>query len=223
MPPAGDVALIFDLDNTLILSPTDFLAVRRRLIDLLEQAGVRAGAREDLMALSLPDLVRVGEQADPGLGPRMWEVIGAAEADGLARAAVAPGAREVLAALRARGYRLALLTNTSGRGLRERLAALGLLEYFDVVATRDDVPDLKPGGGGIVSVLRRLPGVRRAYMIGDAWIDAEAAVRAGVPFIGVGPKRSAVEARGLPVWAWVDDLRQILDLELDPREGGAGD
>lgn len=216
MPPAGDVALIFDLDNTLILSPTDFLAVRRRLIDLLEQAGVRAGAREDLMALSLPDLVRVGEQADPELGRRMWEVIGAAEADGLARAVAAPGAREVLAALRARGYRLALLTNTSGRGLRQKLAALGLLEYFDVVATRDDVPDLKPGGGGIVSVLRRLPGVRRAYMIGDAWIDAEAALRAGVPFIGVGSKRPAVEARGLPVWAWVDDLRLILDLELDP-------
>ncbi len=214
MPPAGDVAVIFDLDNTLILSPTDFLAVRHRLIDLLEQAGVWVGPREDLLALSLPDLVRAGEQADPELGRRMWEVIGAAEAEGLARATEAPGAREVLQALRARGHRLALLTNTSGRGLRDRLAELGLLEFFDVVATRDDVPDLKPAGAGIRYVLERLPGVRRAYMVGDAWIDAEAARRAGVPFIGVGSRRAAVEARGLPVWAWVADLREILALDL---------
>lgn len=215
MPPAGGVAVIFDLDNTLILSPTNFSAVRHRLIDLLEEGGVRAGPRDDLMALSLPDLVRVGEQCDPDLGRRMWQVIADAEADGLARATVAPGAPEVLRALRARGYRLALLTNTSSRGLRERLAEMGLLEFFDVVATRDDVPDLKPLAGGLLHVLRRLGAVRRAYMVGDAWIDAEAARGAGVPFIGVGPRRAAVEARGLPVWAWVDDLRQILELELD--------
>jgi HAD superfamily hydrolase (TIGR01549 family) len=221
MPPAGDVAVIFDLDNTLLLSPTDFLAVRRRLLDLLERAGVPFGPPDDLMALSLPDLVRVGEQADPALGRQMWDLIGAAEAEGLARATVAPGASEVLRTLRARGYRLALLTNASGRGLRERLAALGLLAFFDVVATRDDVPDLKPGGGGLLAVLERLRGVRRAYMVGDAWIDAEAARRAGVPFIGVGPARAAVEARGLPVWAWVEDLREILELDLGNDNGAS--
>ena len=51
-------------------------------------------------------------------------------------------------------------------------------------------------------------------MIGDAWLDAQAADRAGIRFIGIGSHRDAIEARGLPIWAWVNTLAEILTLDL---------
>ncbi len=214
MPP-GDVALIFDLDNTLIMSHIDFVAIRHHLIDMLEDAGITDQPRDALLVLSLAELVDAGARASPTLAAPMWEVIRRAEVQGLEGATRVEGAEAVLRVLRARGYHLALLTNNARDGLMERLEALGLAPYFEVVATRDDVPALKPAAGGIRHVLARLPAVRHAYMIGDAWIDAQAAREAGIRFIGVGDKRAAIEARGLPIWAWVDDLRGLLDLRLE--------
>lgn len=213
MPP-GDGALIFDLDNTLIMSHIDFVAIRHRLIDMLEDAGITDQPRDALLVLSLAELVDAGARASPTLAAPMWEVIRRAEVQGLEGATRVEGAEAVLRVLRARGYHLALLTNNARDGLMERLEALGLAPYFEVVATRDDVPALKPAAGGIRHVLARLPAVRHAYMIGDAWIDAQAAREAGIRFIGVGDKRAAIEARGMPIWAWVDDLSGLLRLEL---------
>lgn len=213
MPP-GDVVLIFDLDNTLIVSHIDFAAVRHRLIDMLDNAGLVDRPRDALLALSLAELVDTGARAGPPLAAQMWEVIRRAEVQGLEGAMPAAGAEAVLRGLRGRGFRLALLTNNAREGVMERLEALGLAPYVEIVATRDDVPALKPAAAGIRYVLARLPGARGAYMIGDAWIDAQAARDAGIRFIGVGDKRAAIVARGIPIWAWVDTLSELLTLDL---------
>lgn len=209
-----EVALIFDLDNTLLMSNIDFQAVRHRLIDLLEAAGAADRPRDALVPLSLPELVALGAAASASLSDAMWAVIGQAELEGLARATPAGQAPAVLETLRTRGFQLAVLTNNAGGMLAEVLTAFGLAPYFRVVATRDSVPALKPAPDGIRYVLAHLSGVRRAYMIGDAWIDARAAEAAGVKFVGVGSRRDAVEARSIPIWAWVEDLRGLLDLDL---------
>ena len=52
-------------------------------------------------------------------------------------------ARPTLAALSARGYRLGVIANQVA-GLRERLAAWGLLPYFEVVISSADVGAAKP-------------------------------------------------------------------------------
>ncbi len=211
--PRG-IALIFDLDNTLLMSNIDFTAVRHRLIDLLQEAGAADQPRDTLMPLALSDLIALGAAASPVLPDRMWNIIRRAEREGLARATVADRAREVLGELRARGYHLALLTNNAREMLMEQLEGFGLLSFFEVVATRDDVPALKPAPDGIRRVLSNLPAVRHAFMIGDAWIDGQAARDAGVRFIGVGPRRAAIEARGISIWAWVDDLPGLLALDF---------
>lgn len=210
----SQIALIFDLDNTLIHTPIDFLAVRHQLIDLLEHSAAGAAPREELVRLSLPELVEIGRQASAPLAARMWEVIGQAERHGLAQATLVDHAPEVLAALRARGHELVLLTNNARAGVDIRLAALGLSQYFALIVTRDDVPGLKPLPDGIFLVLSRLAGVQRAYMIGDAWIDGRAAMAAGVRFIGFGEKQAAALDRGIRPWAWITDLRELLTLKL---------
>ena len=210
----NDVALIFDLDNTLLMSNIDFSAVRQQLIDMLQAAGAADRPRDALLHLSLSELVDVGARATPLLAAPMWEAIRRAELRGLEGAMPAEGAEAVLHALQAHGYHLALLTNNAREGLLGRLEALGLTPHFEIVATRDDVPALKPAAGGIQYVLARLPAVRRAYMVGDAWIDAQAARDAGIRFIGIGDKRASIESRRIPIWAWVVELGGLLTLDL---------
>lgn len=213
MPAPNEIALIFDFDNTLIMSNIDFLGVRHRLIDLLQEAGALGHSRDSLLSRALAEII--AQAATPSLADRMWEVVRAAEREGLAGATLAVGVPEVLATLRARGYRLALLTNNSRESLIAPLQRFGVARYFEVVSTRDDVTALKPAPDGIRHILAALSPTRQAFMIGDAWIDAQAADRAGIRFIGIGPHRDAIEARGLPIWAWLDDLKGLLELDLN--------
>lgn len=214
MPLPREIALIFDLDNTLIHSAIDFMGVRHRLIDLLRAHGAAIRPREELLRLALPELVELGRAGDPGLGDQMWEIIAAAERQGLEGAVPVEHAAQVLKALRERGHRLALLTNNARAGVAERLRTLGLEEFFEVIATRDDVSALKPAPDGITHILDRLPGIRYAYVVGDAWIDGRAAQAAGARFIGFGPKKGATLERGIRPWAWIEDLRELLQLDL---------
>ena len=207
-------AFIFDLDDTLVLSRIDFLAVRNRLIDLLHTGRRATESRDVLLARSLADLVAHGAAVSPALEAQMWDLIRDAEIQGLSRATLAPGAVDVLRELRRRGHGIALLTNTSRSGLMDRLQVWGLAPYFDIVATRDDVPALKPHSAGLSYVLAQLPSVRAAYLVGDAWIDAKAAREANVRFIGIGDKRATIESRGLPIWAWIAELGDLLHLEV---------
>ena len=214
MPQSSEIALIFDLDNTLIHSTIDFMGTRHRLIDVLMSAGAVSAPREVLIREPIPHLVAMGEAAGEALGRAMWEVVSAAETEGLREAVAVEHAAEVLAALRARGYRLALLTNNTRSGVLPKVGELGLDGYFDVIATRTEVPALKPSPEGVRYILHRLPAVRLAYVIGDAWIDGRAAEEAGARFIGFGERRAASLERGVQPWAWIADLRELLDLDL---------
>ncbi len=215
MPLSPSTLLIFDFDNTLIDSQIDFTALRAALIDLLEAAGALPAARAELMRRPILELVECGDAVSPDLARAMWAAIETHEAAGLERAAAMPHAHDVLAALAARGYRLALLTNNARPATARILGVLGLAPLLHMVVTRDDVPRLKPDPGGIQLILARLGPVRTAYLIGDSWIDGYAAAAAGIRFVGFGPRRAEVEARGVRAWAWVIDLPELLALAWD--------
>lgn len=214
MPPSREIALIFDLDNTLIHSTIDFIGTRHRLIDLLEASGQAPGPRETLLREPIPHLVALGEAAGDELGRAMWGVVAAAEAEGLRQAVPVERAAEVLQTLHAGGYRLAVLTNNARAGVQSKLEEFAVDGFFEVIATRTEVPALKPSPEGVRYILSRLPGVRRSYVIGDAWIDGRAAEEAGARFIGFGTKEAAALDRGIRPWAWITDLRELLALDL---------
>lgn len=214
MPSPTATALIFDLDNTLIRSAIDFLGLRHRLIDELHAHGVSAQRREELVTLSLPELVALAHKVDPTLSTAMWTTISAAEAEGIRGAKAVEHAGDVLETLRARAYRLALLTNTARESVDERLAALNLANLFELIVTRSEGIAPKPSPEGILYILRRLPGIEAAYMIGDAYIDGRAAEAARIRFIGFGEKAAEIVARGISPWAWITDLRELLALAL---------
>lgn len=96
----------------------------------------------------------------------------AAAVDGWA--SVDPDARETLATLRERGYRLGLLSNTwwAAAWHDADLATHGLADYLDELAYTSDLPHSKPHPSVFQEVAARL-GVEPAacVMIGDRMVD----------------------------------------------------
>lgn len=94
-------------------------------------------------------------------------------------------APEVLEGLKARGTRVAIVTNTSRPLAEEILTKVGLTPH--ILATSSDVPRAKPAPDMLELALEELGvGKSRAWMVGDSIYDQQAAQAAGVAFLGVG-------------------------------------
>ena len=100
--------------------------------------------------------------------------------------ALYPGVAETLAALRARGWRQAVVTNKLSSLSDPILRALGVREEFDVLVGGSDCPAMKPDPLPLRTAIARIlrgadpaPGLP-VWMIGDNHTDLAAARRAGV-------------------------------------------
>ena len=98
------------------------------------------------------------------------------------------GVEALLAALKARGLRLALATSSSNDDLDATFASAGvdLRPRFDAVVTKSDVESSKPAPDVVLAAVRKL-GLSPAQcaMVGDTPFDALSARRAGVVTLGV--------------------------------------
>jgi phosphoglycolate phosphatase len=214
------IALVFDMDNTVLGSHINFAAIRRALGAMLREAGATAESDEALRRHAIGELVAGAAAHDAARGtamvPRMWAIITAHETDGLRGAAALDGAAEVLAALRSRGYRVAILTNNSRAGASVALEAAGLAHAAETVVTRDDVPSMKPAADGVVEALRRLGAAHAAgaYVIGDSWIDGAAASGAGARFIAYRRTADDLQAHGIRPWRVIHHLAELLEIDF---------
>lgn len=103
-----------------------------------------------------------------------------------ARCRVYPGVVEGLKSLRARGLKLACVTNKPQAFSESLLAAKGLAPWFDLIVGGDLLPRRKPDPLPMLHVCERFgiaPG--RMIAIGDSDNDAAAARAAGMPVLVV--------------------------------------
>lgn len=185
-------ALLFDLDGTLIDTAGDIAAA---LDALLVERGRKALGESVARGL-------VGDGAR-ALIEKGWRVAGAAapspveldaltarwfalyEADIARRSRPYPGVVETLAALRARGKRMGVVTNKADRPTAKLLAALKLDGFFDAVVG-GDVPFRKPDPRHVRAGLAALGAAAPdCVFVGDSPNDARAARAAGLPFLAV--------------------------------------
>lgn len=155
---------VFDMDGTLTLAVHDFPAIKRAL-DIPED--------DDILhhLAALP--------ADEAAGKRAWLLEHERE---LAYAASpAPGARELLHALRDRGCRLGVLTRNAHELALVTLQAVGMGDCFasDDILGRDEAPP-KPHPGGLLHLAQKW-GIapQELVMVGDYRFDLECAKAAG--------------------------------------------
>lgn len=92
----------------------------------------------------------------------------------------------VMAALKARGLVLGIVTNDSENGARHQAARLGIAHHFDFIVGWDSGHGRKPGPGQIEAFLRdHAMAPHEVAMVGDSLHDMHAARAAGVLAIGV--------------------------------------
>ena len=181
---------VFDCDGTLIDGQA---AICQAMEQAFAEAGLPAPDRHTIrhmVGLSLPQAVR---RLVPDIGPEdQREVVDAykrafrasREAGELSQP-LFEGIADVLDALRAAGWRLAVATGMSRRGLDHCLAAHGLTGHFASLQTADDNPS-KPDPAMLHAALFEAGAeTGEAVMIGDTVYDMQMARDAGVRAIGV--------------------------------------
>lgn len=181
-------AVIFDMDGTLL----DTEAVHRRTM---------AQAAEGL-GWPFPDallMAMVGIHRDEN--KRMLaDLLGAdfpldrfyADSDMLFEAALEqaipmrPGAEPLLRQLAGAGVAMAVATSTNAPYAQQRLEKAGLLSYFDVVVTRDDVQRPKPHPEPYLLAASRLGvAVHDAVAVEDSYAGVRSAAGAGIATVMV--------------------------------------
>ena len=185
---SGLQAAIVDLDGTMVDTLGDFDAALNRTLAELGQAGVERAFIEQTVGKGSEHLIR-STLSHVGADPALYEAAWAAYqrhylAINGAHSAVYPGVVEGLQALRARGLRLACLTNKPGDFARPLLAAKGLDGFFDVVFGGDAFERKKPDPLPLQRTCEALgTAPERTLMVGDSSNDARAARAAGCPVV----------------------------------------
>lgn len=188
--PLAGWTIAFDLDGTLVETAHDLVGALN--VILVEQGMAPApmtavrqlvghGLRGMLIrAFAMADLT-ISEDQIAQLRPRIVEVY---------RARIAresrpfPGCLDALAALRARGAKLAVCTNKPEGLARLLLDELDMTRWFDAIVGGDTLPVQKPDPAPLIEAIVRAGGdPARAILVGDASPDVGAAKAAGVPCV----------------------------------------
>jgi phosphoglycolate phosphatase len=130
--------------------------------------------------------------------------------------ALLPGARELLAALKARGVRCGVFTNKHGPSARDVCQHLGIMPLLDGVFGAFDTPWLKPEREFAEYVLNKL-GAEAATtcLVGDSTYDVEAARNGGFPcFCVVTGTHDAEQLRAAGAASVHDDLIELARAEF---------
>lgn len=181
-------AVIFDFDGTLATGRYDFQAMRDRVYELAESYGV---ARESLSGLYVLEAVAEAATRIDSSGGNATRF--RAEADaiildvemrGATEAALLPGIAEALAALRRRGYRLAIVTRNSRQVIETITGASSI--SCDAFLTREAVIRVKPHPDHLLAALSAIGcAAIEAAMVGDHPMDIAAGRAVGTATIGV--------------------------------------
>jgi phosphoglycolate phosphatase len=127
------------------------------------------------------------------------------------------GARETVVALRRAGLKLGIVSQKLRYRLEELLRREGLLQSFEAIIGAEDIEAFKPDPSGLLLAVEQLGATSAtALYVGDTVIDAEAARRAGVPFVavltGVTPSEAFASHQPRAILDSVTDLPAYLGL-----------
>jgi HAD superfamily hydrolase (TIGR01549 family) len=184
-----DVAVLFDLEDTLVQTPwsshqhvVEFRrSTREKLVGLGVPAVVLEGIeRATIMRNKASEYVEnhFGEPAADRFGREMEQFLSRYELDSAKKSMLFDETISTLETLKRLGVKMGLVTNTSRKAVDVVLQVHGLREYFDVVVTRESVRRLKPAPEGILLAVEKLD-ANRFLMVGDLILDVLAAKNAG--------------------------------------------
>jgi len=187
-------AVVFDLDDTLVTSTVDYVKFRRLIIERIALEGVDPGSYND--SENIVTLLRRYREWMEGTGTTEDEIVvrmaamdrimDAVEMERVDETRPIDGAREVLTLLKRKGIRIGILTRGCQEYAEKALSAAGLKDLVDAVETRNSTLRPKPDPESYFRIASILGvGKDETLFVGDHIIDADCAMNAGVPFVGV--------------------------------------
>ncbi|MBS7606787.1 MAG: HAD-IA family hydrolase [Candidatus Bathyarchaeia archaeon] len=214
-------AVIFDLDDTLIYSGINYYGVKASVIRFLVEVGVDSNAISE----NMPNLeiirAAVKDLRSKGMSEieikrvlnHVDSIMDRAEIDSLGNARLREDSLEVLKSLKERGLKIGIITNGCRDYATRVIEMFSLNSYVDVLVARDDVINQKPSPEPLLKALKILGfSAGEIIFVGDHWIDALCAERAGVKFILLQNKRWNFEGLRIRAMAVIEDLRDIVRL-----------
>lgn len=185
-PPAAIRAVLFDFDYTLADSSEGII---RCIHYALTQLGLPPAPPERVrqtIGLSLADtwafLTGDGQQGSAQEFTRLF--VQMSDQIMVASTVVYPATRRAIQGLRALGLCLGIVSTKYRYRIEAVLAREGLAEDWQVVVGGEDVSAHKPHPEGLLLAAERLGLAPSACLyVGDSPTDAEAASRAGMPFV----------------------------------------
>ena len=182
-------AVLFDLDGTLLDTIADLADAANLALAELGRPARTQDEIHSFVGKGIPHLVRrcmtEGTQATEAEIEHAVAVFRRhyARVNGV-RTRIYPGVTDTLDAMRARGLRLAVVTNKAEAFTLPLLERMAIAHYFDTVISGDTLAVKKPDPAVVNLACERLGvSAAEALMIGDSANDALAAPGAGMPVL----------------------------------------
>ena len=186
--------VIFDLDGVLLKFNLDSRKIKEEIIKFFVQNGLEEGLLSPKDSFSfikdfvrgyfskngkdevwIDDLLRKGEEI-----AIRYEIEAARITDLL------PHVREVLKSLKDKGLKLAVFTYNNSQAAKVALNRTRIIDFFDVVLARDNVPKPKPNPEHLRMVLQELNiEPHEAIVVGDTEMDIKPCKALGVKVVSV--------------------------------------
>ncbi len=187
-------AVVFDLDGTLTVLNLPLEAMRKDTKAYLISKGVPTNLFELADGISSSTTKAREYFLSTGMLPERWKkyesemdaILDKHEASATNQVTLMEDTVEVINGIKDLGLKTAILTNNGRGSVNAILEQVELGGLFDVIQTRHESPRAKPFPDGLLKIVARLDVERdEAIYVGDAGIDAVAAMRAGIEFWGV--------------------------------------
>jgi phosphoglycolate phosphatase len=213
-PEDWPLAVVFDLDGTLIDSAADIAHALNRALGMRNLPPFSVGQVKGMVGGGVPKLVERALLAhgvsDIELLPLAADFVQFYRQNLTVRTTLYEGAVELLERLKGEGRRLGLCTNKQHSLTVETLNQLGIAKYFAAVAGERAGSPRKPDPAPLLGVLAELGAPpQSAVMVGDSAADVGCARAAGVASVVVDFGYSQIAAAALHSDAVISSLKDL--------------
>ncbi len=190
MKTNAPLAIVFDLDGTLVDTPPDMHASANRMLTKAKREKITLKETHQFIgdgierfverALSVTDAPFNNHDLDTAVSIFLKDY----EKNSSVLSQPYAGVAETLGKLKTAGHRLAVCSNKPQFASERLLEDLNLLHFFDIVCGGDRYPIRKPNPLHLTNLLNEMQiSPENAAMVGDNENDSETALGAGVFFI----------------------------------------